>query len=129
VCSRSNASAPRIKVFWLLFFKKVTAFFGEILMDFFDSPANRSGLAIWLGTAITAAVQYFLLHLQPPSADLLGLVLGLVKVIQPENSVTVAQMQRAIADVQRAMAVKSPAAIGAVVADAEAIVDGVVKNS
>jgi hypothetical protein len=43
--------------------------------------------------------------------------------------VTVAQMQRAIADVQRAMAVKSPAAIGAVVADAEAIVGGVVKNS
>jgi len=96
---------------------------------FLDSPANRTGLAIWLGTAITAAVQYFLLHVTPPSADLLGLVLGLVKVIQPENSVTVAQMQKAIADVQSAMATRSPAAINAVVADAEAIAGGVVKNS
>jgi hypothetical protein len=111
------------------FFQKSNCFLAEILMGFFDSPANRSGLAIWLGTVITAAVQYFLLHITPPSADLLGLVLGLVKVIQPENSVTVAQMQRAIADVQSAMAVKSPAAIGAVVADAEAIAGGVIKSS
>jgi hypothetical protein len=96
---------------------------------FLDSPTNRTGISIWLGTFITMMVQYFVLHLLPPSADLLGLVLGLVKIIQPENTVTVAQLQRAVADVRAALTGKNPEAISAVVSDAEGIASAVVTKS
>lgn len=95
------------------------------MIKFLESPANRTGLAIWLGTVVTAVVQYFVLHQAVPSADLLGIVLGLVKIVQPENSVTVAQLETAIADLSAALTTKNAAAIGAVVADAEGIVAGV----
>jgi hypothetical protein len=95
---------------------------------FFDSPANRTGLSIWFGTLITAAVQYFLLHITPPSADMLGLVLGLVKIIQPENAVTVSELQKSIADLSSALSAKTPGNIAALIMDAEQIVDGVVSN-
>ncbi len=29
---------------------------------FFESPQNRTGISIWIGTAITALVQQFVLH-------------------------------------------------------------------
>lgn len=93
---------------------------------FLDAPENRTGLSIWLGTAVTAAAQVFLLHTHPLSADLLGVVLGLVKILQPENSVTVAQLEKAIADLSHAVAAPAPATIGNVLQDAEAIAAGVI---
>jgi hypothetical protein len=94
---------------------------------FFQSPENRTGLAIWLGTAVTAGLQYFWLHETVSSADLLGLVLGLVKILQPENCVTVAQLEKAISDVSELMKTGNSAAVGAVVADVEGLVAGVMK--
>lgn len=92
---------------------------------FFQSPENRTGLAIWLGTVVTAGVQYFLLHQPVSSVDLLGLVLGLVKILQPENCVTVVQMEKAIGDVAALLKAGNASAAGAVVADAEGLVAGV----
>jgi hypothetical protein len=95
---------------------------------FIESPANRTGISIWLGTAITTGAQYFLFHIHPSSADLLGIVLGFVQVIQPENSVTVSQMQKAIADLSKAVTKKTPTAIGVEIGDVENIVAGVTAN-
>jgi len=95
-------------------------------IEFLQSPSNRTALAIWLGTAMTAALQYFLLHVQPPSADLLGLVIGFVKLIEPETAVTVPQLQRAMTDLSTALATKSPAAIERVVADTQTIAAGII---
>ena len=50
---------------------------------FLQSPTNRTGLAVWLGTAVTAAVQIFVLMQALPSEDLLGIVLGFVKILGP----------------------------------------------
>ncbi len=94
---------------------------------FFQSPENRTGLAIWLGTAVTAALQYFWLHQTVSSADILGLVLGLIKILQPENCVTVAQLEKAIGDVSALLKTGNSAAVGAVVADVEGLVAGVVQ--
>jgi len=94
---------------------------------FFESPENRTGLAIWLGTAVTAALQYFLLRQVVSSADILGLVLGLIKILQPENCVTVAQLEKAIGDVSVLLKTGNSAAVGAVVVDVEGLVAGVVQ--
>jgi hypothetical protein len=93
---------------------------------FFQSPENRTGLAIWLGTAVTAGLQYFLLRQAVSSVDLLGLVLGLVKILQPDNCVTVAQLEKAIGDVSVLLKTGNSAAVGAVVADVEGLVAGTV---
>ena len=93
---------------------------------FFQSPENRTGLAIWLGTAVTAGLQYFLLRQAVSSVDLLGLVLGLIKILQPDNCVTVAQLEKAIGDVSVLLKTENSAAVGAVVADVEGLVAGTV---
>lgn len=85
---------------------------------FLESPTNRTALAIWLATIITALVQYFVFHTAPSSADLLGVVLGLVKVIEPDSAVTVSQLEKAVADTATAITTKSPAAIESAAADA-----------
>lgn len=95
---------------------------------FFQSPENRTGLAIWFGTAVTAGLQYFWLHGAVSPADLLGLVLGLVKILQPENCVTVAQLEKAIGDVSVLMKTGNSAAVGTVVADVEGLVTGVTQT-
>lgn len=95
---------------------------------FIESPANRTGISIWIGTAITMGAQYFLFHMRPSSADLLGIVLGFVQVVQPENSVTVSQMQKAIADLSKAVTERTPTAIGAEIGDVANIVAGVTAN-
>jgi hypothetical protein len=95
---------------------------------FIESPANRTGISIWLGTAITMGAQYFLFHVRPSPADLLGIVLGFVQVIQPENSVTVSQMQKAIADLSKAITEKTSTAIGVEIGDVANIVAGVTVN-
>ncbi len=93
---------------------------------FFQSPENRTGLAIWLGTVVTAGLQYFLLRQAVSSIDLLGLVLGLIKILQPDNCVTVAQLEKAIGDVSVLLKTGNSAAVGAVVADVEGLVAGTV---
>jgi hypothetical protein len=95
---------------------------------FIESPANRSGISIWLGTAITMCAQYFLFHIHPSSVDLLGFVLGFVQILQPENSVTVPQMQKAIADLTKAVTEKTPTAIGVAIGDVENIVASVIAD-
>jgi hypothetical protein len=98
------------------------------MRKFFESPENRTGLAIWLGTAVTAGVQCFGLHQAVSSADLLGLVLGFVKILQPENCVTVAQLEKAIGDVSALLKTGNAAAAGTVVADAEGLVASVLRS-
>jgi len=93
---------------------------------FFQSPENRTGLAIWFGTAVTAGLQYFWLRQAASSIDLLGLVLGLIKILQPDNCVTVAQLEKAIGDVSVLLKTENSAAVGAVVADVEGLVAGTV---
>jgi hypothetical protein len=90
---------------------------------FFQSPENRTGLAIWLGTVVTAAVQYFWLRQAVSSVD----ILGLIKILQPENCVTVAQLEKAIGDVSVLLKTGNSAAVGTVVADVEGLVAGVVQ--
>jgi hypothetical protein len=99
------------------------------LRAFLESPENRTGLSIWLGTAITALLQCLVLHQSLSAADLLGLVLGLVKIMQPENSVTVGQMQRAIGDVRGALQTGGAAAIANAANDIATIAAGTLQKS
>ena len=95
------------------------------IRTFLQSPTNRTGLAIWLGTAMTAAVQYFVFKQTLPSEDLLGIILGFVKIFEPETAVTMAQLEAAIADVALLIRTKNPAEIETVVADMGTIAAGV----
>jgi hypothetical protein len=92
---------------------------------FFASPSNRYGLSVWCGTALTAAAQVAITQHSPPMADILGIVIGLVLIIQPDNSVTVSQLEKAIADTTLALTTKSPVAALAVVQDAEGLITDV----
>lgn len=96
---------------------------------FFQSPTNRTGLAVWLGTAMTAAVQYFVLRQALPSEDLLGIILGFMKILEPETAVTVTQLETAIADVGQLIKTKNPAEITTVAADMGMIVAGVTNGN
>jgi len=92
---------------------------------FFESPSNRAGVSAWLATLLTVLAQYLATHAAPPVADLLGVVIGFVAILQPDNTVSVAQLEKAIADLRIAMVSKSAASIGTVIADAENIMTGV----
>jgi hypothetical protein len=92
---------------------------------FFESPSNRAGVSAWLATLLTVLVQCLATHAAPPTADLLGVVIGFIAILQPDNTVSVAQLEKAIADLHNAVVDKSPANIAAVVADAEGIMRGV----
>jgi hypothetical protein len=96
-----------------------------MIKAFFDSPSNRAGLTAWLATLITAGIQYAVTRHAPPMADTLGLVIGLLAIIRPDNSVTVAQLEKVIADLSTAIVTKSPASLSAVITDAEGIVQSV----
>lgn len=97
------------------------------LAGFFESPQNRTGISIWIGTAITALVQEFVLHRALSPADLLGLVLGLLKIIEPENTATLAQLETVAADVKALIATHGPQALARVAADASGLVAAVDK--
>jgi hypothetical protein len=98
----------------------------EIFMKlFFESPSNRAGVSVWLATLLTVLAQYLAIRAAPPIADLLGVVIGFVAILQPDNTVSMAQLEKAIADLRTAVVSKSPGRIGAVIADAEGIVAGV----
>lgn len=97
-----------------------------MLRNFLQSPANRAGLSVWIATAVTAALQYAVSGTMPPLADLLGIVVGLVAMIQPDNSVTVDQLERSIADLRAALASRTPASFAPVLADAQSLVADVV---
>jgi hypothetical protein len=96
-----------------------------MIKQFFESPANRAGLSAWAATALTALVQVLVTRTLPPAADLLGLVIGLLAIVQPDNSVTRAQLEKAVADVQAMLHSKTPANVESVVADAAGLVAGV----
>lgn len=76
------------------------------MSGFFKSPQNRTGLAIWLGTAVTALLQVFLLHQSLSSVDVFGIVVGFIKIIEPETTVTVEQLQQVLTESK--MLVKAP---------------------
>ncbi len=95
------------------------------LASFFESPQNRTGVSIWAGTAITALLQQFVAHQALSPADLLGLVLGFLKIIEPETTVTISQLEGAVADVKALIATRSPAALANVAADANGLIKGV----
>lgn len=96
---------------------------------FLRSPTNRTGLAIWLGTAVTAVLQYFVLKQALPSEDLLGIILGFVKILEPETAVTMAQLETAISDVAQLIKTKNPAEIETVLADVGTIAAGVTNGN
>jgi hypothetical protein len=95
------------------------------VQTFLDSEANRTGLAMWLGTVLVAALQYFALHQTPATADLLGLVIGAIKIWQPDATVTTAQLSGEIAAVKALIAAPGAGTVGAAIADTEALVDAV----
>ncbi|MBU6448062.1 MAG: hypothetical protein KGQ26_00400 [Rhodospirillales bacterium] len=68
--------------------------------QFFNSPQNRTGISIWAGTMITASIQYFVFHQAISSIDLFGLILGFLKIVEPENTVTIPQLQKSITDIR-----------------------------
>jgi hypothetical protein len=96
-----------------------------MLAAFLKSPANRAGLSAWVATVLTAAVQYAVTRTVPPMVDLLGIVVGLVAMVQPDNCVTTDELARAIADVRTALVNQTPASIAPVMADAETITSAV----
>lgn len=91
--------------------------FMQSFKAFLQSPTNRTGLAMWLGTAMTAAIQYFLLGLPLPPGDLLGIVLGFVKILEPETAVTLVQLEKAVLDVAQLLETRNYAGIVTVAAD------------
>jgi hypothetical protein len=93
--------------------------------NFLKSPSNRAGLSAWVATVLTALVQYAATRAMPPMSDLLGVVVGLVAILQPDNTVTVTVLERAIADLRLAIETKSAANIESVVNDAVTIAAGV----
>ena len=76
--------------------------------EFFDSAQNRTGMSIWVGTAITALIQRFIFHEFLSSADLLGIVLGFLKIVEPDNTVTVSQLKKSMADMGVLIAAPKP---------------------
>lgn len=74
--------------------------------SFFKSPQNRTGLVIWLGTAITALVQVFLLHQSLSSVDVFGIIVGFIKIIEPETTVTTGELAQVLAEAK--LAIKTP---------------------
>jgi len=92
-----------------------------MLAAFLKSPANRAGLSAWIATVLTAAIQYLVTRSVPPMVDLLGIAVGFVAMVQPDNCVTVDELERAIADVRAALVLKTPASVAPVITDAETI--------
>lgn len=95
--------------------------------SFFDLPQNRTGISIWIGTAITALIQQFVMHQALSTVDLLGLVLGFLKIVEPENTATLAQLEGAVTAVKALIATHSPDALASVAADASGLVKAVEK--
>lgn len=86
---------------------------------------NQTALIVWAGTALTAGVQYASGQ-NVSSADLIGVVIGLAKIVEPSLAITVAQIQQDIADVQAVIAKPSVQTVEKAVTDAEGIVNGIV---
>lgn len=97
------------------------------LRSFFESPQNRTGISIWIGTAVTALIQQFVVHQALSAVDLLGLILGLLKIVEPETTVTLAQLEGAVADVKALITERSPAALASVAADVSGLVQAIDK--
>ncbi len=88
---------------------------------FFEVPSNRAGISAWIATVLTMLVQCLLSHAAPLEADLLGIVIGFVAILQPDNSVSVTELEKAISDVRTAMQEKSQSSIDAAISDAAQI--------
>ena len=95
--------------------------------NFLQSPQNRTGLAIWLGTAITVLIQWGVLHQQLPAVDILGLVVGFLKIIEPETSVTTAQLEQAVSDVKMLLQSGDVTKVAAVASDVGALAHEILK--
>jgi hypothetical protein len=91
----------------------------ERLEKFFDSPANRTGLVLWAGTAAAAAMQWYTTKAINP-VDVVGVLMGLAKIVLPDNSITSRMLLKAGVDIQAAL--KNPDSIGLVLADGATIV-------
>lgn len=89
---------------------------------------NQTALLTWLGTAALAGAQYFTTH-TISSADLLGVLFGLLKIIEPDLTVTPAQVIKDGGDLAAAISKPSVQTIEQVVTDAEGIVNGVVAGA
>lgn len=97
------------------------------LASFFASPQNRTGISIWIGTAITALVQYFVAHQTLSFVDLLGLILGFLKIVEPETTVTLAQLEGIITDVKEMITKESPGALAKITNDTSGLIEAIDK--
>ncbi|MDE2240513.1 MAG: hypothetical protein KGJ73_11395 [Rhodospirillales bacterium] len=97
------------------------------LKSFLDSPQNRTGLSIWIGTAITAFFQQFIAHQSLSTVDLLGLILGFLKIVEPETTVTLAQLQKSLIDVKSLISAPRADAIAGVISDVNEIAQAINK--
>ncbi|MBU6419054.1 MAG: hypothetical protein KGQ79_04925 [Proteobacteria bacterium] len=97
------------------------------LKSFLDSPQNRTGLSIWIGTAVTAFFQQFIAHQSLSTVDLLGLVLGFLKIVEPETTVTLAQLQKSLSDVRSLVSVPKADTIAGVISDVNGIAQAISK--
>ena len=84
---------------------------------FLDSPQNRTGILIWVGTMITALIQRFEFHQILSSIDLFGLILGFLKIVEPENTATLAQLQKSVTDLKVLFVTPDAESLGSVVSD------------
>ncbi len=99
------------------------------VMQFLESPANRAGVSAWIATALTALMQWIVTQSPPPLDDLLGLVIGLIAVIQPDNSVTKGQVETLISDLQLALRHPDLASGGQVLTDVTTVASSIAHPS
>ena len=95
------------------------------IKKFFDSPQNRTGVSIWVGTAITGLIQRFVFHQTLSSVDLLGLILGLLKIIERENTATLAQLQKSVADLKDLFMTPNAESMGSAASDVAGFVKAI----
>ncbi|WP_298214002.1 hypothetical protein [Acidocella sp.] len=92
------------------------------IRSFFESPQNRTGLSIWAATALTALVQQVVAHQPLAAADVFGIILGFLKIIEPENTVTLAQMKTVETDIKKLIKVGDLGSFADVARDAAGLI-------
>lgn len=91
------------------------------IKKFLDSPHNRTGISIWMGAAVTVIIQRFEFHQILSSVDLFGLILGFLKIVEPENTVTQTQLQKAVSDMKAVFMMPGYESLGAAAPDVVSI--------
>ena len=92
---------------------------------FLNSPQNRTGLSIWIGTAVTVLIQHFIFWHFVSDIDLFGFITGLLKIFEPENTVTTEQFQKFISDTEILFTAPTPKSLVGVASDVSGFVKAI----